>query len=127
MKTAALLRRQSVLIPAAAATAVRTANINTIGAHNAVVAVHLGAELNTDSTNVKVTLSEADATSDAFTTWDSTLVDVVVDNTAATIKGFNVPLQGRKKFLRLTVTPDSTSNGPVVSSAHVDFDDEVRS
>lgn len=126
MKIAQLLRRVNVLIPAAAATTARTATIDCQGAHNAVFCVHLGAEANTNSTNVRVTLAEADTTSGPFVTWDTALSSVLLDNTAAVVGSYNVPLQGRRRILQLTMMPDTTTNGAVVSAATVEFDDQVR-
>jgi hypothetical protein len=121
----AAARRVSVLIPAASATTARSATIDTAGANNAVVCVHVGAEANTNSTNVKVTLEEGDSTS-SFATFNSEYVSATLDNTAAAVGTYSVPLAGRKRYLKLTMTPDTTTNGAVVSAAHVDFDDALR-
>lgn len=121
----AAARRTSVLIPAAAATTVRTATIDTAGANQAVVMVHLGAEVNTNSTNVRVTLEESDNTS-TFTTFNSDYVSATLDNTAAVVGSYPVPLIGRKRYLKLSVVPDTTTNGAVVSGAVCEFDDAIR-
>ena len=118
-------RRVNVLIPAAAATTARTATIDTAAANQAVVVVHLGAEVNTNSTNVRVTLEESDNTS-TFTTFNSDYVSATLDNTAAVVGSYAVPLIGRKRYLKLSVVPDTTTNGAVASSAHVSFDDAIR-
>ena len=121
----AAARRVNVLIPAAAATTARTASIDTAGANNAVVLVHLGAEANTNSTNVKVTLEEGDSTS-SYATFNSDYVSATLDNTAAVVGSYSVPLVGRKRYLKLTMTPDTTTNGAVVTSAMCEFDDAIR-
>lgn len=121
----AAARCVSVLIPAAAATTARTATIDTAAANVAVVRVHLGAEVNTNSTNVRVTLEESDNTS-TFSTFNASFSSALLDNTAAVIGSYSVPLVGRKRYLKLSVVPDTTTNGAVVSSAMVEFDDAIR-
>ena len=121
----AAARRVNVLIPAAAATTARTATIDTTQANVAAVVVHLGAELNTNSTNVRVTLEEGDSTS-SFSTFSASFTSTTLDNTAAVVGTYSIPLVGRKRYLKLSLVPDTTSNGPVVSSALVEFDDAIR-
>ena len=105
-----------LLTPLAAATTERTANLDCAGANYATIRVELGAELNTNSTNVVVALLESnDTTASNFATFTSTY-QRTVDNTAATIATFHVDLEGRKRYLRIKVTPDTTTNGPVTSA-----------
>ena len=107
-----------VLTPAAAATTVRTANIDCQDADYALVFVNLGVELNTASTNVAITLSESDETaSNSFSTFNASF-NRTVDNTAAVVATYQIDLRGLKRYLRLTVTPDATTNGPVVTAAN---------
>ena len=107
----------SLLIPAAAATAARTANLDCQDGRYATIRVNLGAELNTNSTNVAIQLSESDDTvATNFATFDASF-NRTVDNTAAVVATSHVDLRGRKRYLRLTVTPDTTTNGPVVTGA----------
>jgi len=106
-----------LLAPATAATTARTANLDTQGAHNAMILVTLGAEANTNSTNVAIQLSESDTTvATNFATFDATF-NRTVDNTAAVVAVNHLSLSGRKRYIRLTVTPDTTTNGAVLSSA----------
>lgn len=121
----AAARCVSVLIPAASATTARTATIDTTGANVAVVRVHVGAEANTNSTNVRVSLEESDNTS-TFSTFSSSFSSALLDNTAAVVGSYSVPLVGRKRYLKLSVVPDTTTNGAVVSGAVVEFDDAIR-
>lgn len=117
MKVAQLGTDSVLLTPVAAATAVRTANLDCAGANYATIRVNLGAELNTDSTNVAIQLSEAnDTETTSFATFNA-VFNRTVDNTAATIATCHVDLEGRKRYLRLAVTPDTTTNGPVTSAA----------
>jgi hypothetical protein len=121
----AAARRVSVLIPAASATTARTATIDTAAANSATVCVHVGAEANTNSTNVRVTLEESDNTN-TFATFSSTFSSALLDNTAAVVGSYSIPLIGRKRYLKLSVVPDTTTNGAVVTSAIVEFDDAIR-
>jgi hypothetical protein len=115
-----------MLAPSAAATAVRTANLDTAGADYATILVPLGAELNTNSTNVAIQLSESDDTvATNFATFDATF-NRTVDNTAAVVAVNHIDLRGRKRYLRLTVTPSTTTNDVVISQAIAILDKEVR-
>lgn len=106
-----------LLAPVAAATTVRTANLDCRDANYATIRVALGAELNTNSTNVSLQLLESDDTvATNFATFDATF-NRTVDNTAAVVATSHVDLEGRKRYLRVVVTPDTTTNGPVTSAA----------
>lgn len=111
-------RYSMLLSPIASATTVRTANLDTTGADYASVIVNIGVEANTNSTNVAIQLSESDDTTVTnFATFNAEF-NRTIDNTAATIATSHVDLKGRKRYLRLTVTPDThTTNGVVYSSA----------
>jgi hypothetical protein len=128
MKVAQLATDSVLLAPSAsAATTARTANLDCAGANYASIRLVLGAELNTNSTNVAVQLLESDdTTASNFATFNSTF-NRTVDNTAATVATFHVDLEGRKRYLRLAVTPDTTTNGVVVSSAVASVMKEVIS
>lgn len=112
MKIAQLGTDSLLFTPTAAATTVRTATLDCAGANYATIRVMLGAELNTNSTNVAIALSEADSTNDSFATFNAD-ANRTVDNTAATVATTHVDLEGRKRYLKITVTPDATTNGPV--------------
>ena len=117
MKVAQLATDSLLLTPAAAATTARTANLDCQGANYATIRVALGAELNTNSTNVAVQLLESDdTTASNFATFNASY-NRTVDNTTATVATFPVDLEGRKRYLRVSVTPDTTTNGPVTTAA----------
>lgn len=117
--------RANVLAPIAAATTARTASIDTQGADYASVVFHIGAEVNTNSTNVALNLKESDTdAATAYVTFNSAF-SVTADNTAATVQVFNVDLKGRKRYLQVTVTPDTTTNGAVISSCVSELVKEV--
>lgn len=116
MKVAQLGTDSVLLTPLAAATTVRSAFLDCQGANYATIRVQIGVELNTNSTNVAIQLAETDDTNVAAATFDAA-ANRTVDNTAATIATTHVDLEGRKRYLKITMTPDATTNGPVVSSA----------
>lgn len=128
MKVAQLATDSVLLAPSAsAATTARTANLDCQGANYASIRLTLGAELNTNSTNIAVQLLESDDTTPSnFATFHASY-NRTVDNTAATIATFHVDLEGRKRYLRLAVTPDTTTNGVVVSSASASLMKDVIS
>jgi len=100
-----------------AATTARTANLDTAGALFATIRIHCGVELNTNSTNVAIQLSESDDTVVTnFATFNSSF-NRTVDNTATRIATNHVNLRGRKRYLRIAITPDTTTNGPIISTA----------
>jgi len=106
-----------VLAPVTAATAARSVAIDTLGADYATILITLGAEANTNSTNVTLQLAESDNATTGFVTFNSNF-NRVVDNTSAILAAYNVDLKGRARYIRLTVTPDThTTNGVVLSSA----------
>jgi len=106
-----------LLVPTTAATTARTANLDCAGAHNATILVTLGAEANTNSTNVALQLSESDTT--VVTTFATFNADFnrTVDNAGAVVAVNHLDLKGRKRYIRLTVTPDTSTNGAVLTSA----------
>lgn len=115
-----------LLAPVAGATTVRTANLDLSGVHYATIAVSLGAEANTNSTNVALQLSESDDTVVTnFATFDANF-NRTVDNTSAVVAVNHLEANGRKRYVRLTVTPDTTTNGAVISSAVVVLDKAIR-
>jgi hypothetical protein len=127
MKPQQAVVRSSVLAPIAAATTARTAAIDCQGADYATIVFHIGAELNTNSTNVALNLKESDTNAaTAYVTFDSAFA-VTADNTNATVQVFNVDLKAnRKRYLQVNVTPDTTTNGAVISSVTVGLVKEVQ-
>ena len=99
------------LAPQASATTERTALIDTSNASYAKIFIPISAEANTNSTNVVVDLLHSD---DTVVTNFVSLGTNLVDNTAAVVSVLNVNLIGKKKNLRVEVTPDTTTNGAVV-------------
>lgn len=116
-----------VLAPVTAATTARTASIDTAGADYATIYISASAEANTNSTNVALNLRESDSTAaTTFATFNSSL-SVTLDNTAAAVQPFHVDLKGRKRYLQVVVTPDTTTNGAVITSCLSVLTTEIQS
>lgn len=127
MKVLQAPRRVSILVGAAAATTARSVTFDTIGAHNAAVLVGVGAYATTNNAACVLKLEESDVTGSGFATWNADYLAITVSNAAATVHPISVPLQGRKRYLKLTLTPHThTADGPVTSFGLVEFDDQVR-
>lgn len=109
----------SVLAPTTAATTARTAYVDCKDANYAVFTVQLSAELNTNSTNVALTFTEADDTeATSFATFSAT-ANRTVDNTAAAVAVTHIDMEARKRYIKVAVTPDTTTNGAVASAVNV--------
>jgi hypothetical protein len=100
-----------MLAPVTAATTARTAQLDLSGVDYASIIVTAGIELNTSSTNVALTLAKSDGTN------HTTLSTNTLDNTAAASHQYHVAPNGTYRYLRLTVAPDTTTNGPVLATA----------
>tara|TARA_R110000868_G_scaffold261433_1_gene519567 strand:+ start:449 stop:868 length:420 start_codon:yes stop_codon:yes gene_type:complete len=112
MKAAQLGTDSVLFTPTAAATTARTASLDCAGANYATIRVMLGVEVNTNATNVILSLGETDDTNVSYTTFNAA-ANRTVDNTAATIATTHIDLEGRKRYLKMTATPDTTTNGAV--------------
>lgn len=105
-----------MLSPIAAATTARTANLDCKGADYATIVLNVGVEVNTNSTGVVVTLLESDdTTASNFATYN-TAYAITVDNESATQYIAHIDMKGRKRYQRISVTPDTTTNGAVLTS-----------
>jgi len=97
--------------PVASSTNAITASIDCAGAQYVTVLVPVGIEANTNSTNVILDVLHADVTD---VTSHVSLGTTLLDNTAAICGVYNVNWVGRKRYMRVTVTPDTTTNGAVL-------------
>ena len=113
MKVAQLGTDSLLFTPTAAATTARTAVLDCQDANYATIRVLLGVEANTNSTNVAISLAEADVDAASNYATFNASSNRTVDNTTATIATTHVNLVGRKRYLKITVTPDTTTNGAV--------------
>lgn len=127
MKHSQALVYSTLLAPITAATTARTANLDTQGADYATIVVQIGAEANTNSTNVVLSLLESDdTTATNFATYDTSIDSETVDNTAATNAVIHIDLRGRKRYQQIKITPDTTTNGAVLSSCTGILEKEVK-
>jgi len=117
----------TLLAPVTAATTARTSStLDTQGADYATIRVVLGAEANTNSTNVGIIIAESDLTVVSnFVTWDATY-NRTVDNTAGVVATSHIDLRGRKRYMHVTVTPDTTTNGAVIGAVTATLFKEVK-
>jgi hypothetical protein len=82
-----------------------------------VIEITLGAQLNTNANPVTVQLSESnDTVVTNFATFNASF-NRTLANVAGTVTALCVDVKARKRYLRLTLTPDTTTNGPVITSA----------
>ena len=101
-----------------AATATMAGTLDCQNADYATIVVTSSAEANTNSTNVVMAITESDDTVVTnFATFGDDNHSRTIDNTAAAIGVFHVNCVGRKRYLRVLATPDTTTNGAVIVSA----------
>jgi hypothetical protein len=120
--------RTVMLYPATAATTARTANLDTQGADYATIEILLGPAANTNATGVVLALQESDDTvATNFATFNSSFARTVsAGNTTGVVVVNNVDLKGRKRYLRLGLTPDTTTNGAIISGAVAVLNKEIK-
>ena len=100
---------------AAAATTSTSATIDTYEANWATIVVDVSTEANTNATGVILTLEHDDTTN--YASAATVAANVTVDNTKSAYHVYQVDMTGKKRYLRLTVTPDTTTNGAVTYGA----------
>ena len=90
--------------------ATATANIDTRGAKYASISVQLGANTNaaTAVNNVTLALSQSDNTNSS--TFATVVSNVTISGTATALYEYKVDLRGKSRYLRLAVTPGTTTN-----------------
>jgi len=93
-----------------------TANFDTLGASYATVRVALASEINTNAIGPTISLLESDDT--VVTNFATVTADRAdEDITDAASIDYGVDLRGRKRYLRLSVTTETTTNDNVTVSA----------
>lgn len=104
---------QLLIGPQSSATTARTASLDTstYGAEFISVYVPVNAEANTNSTNVVLDVLACDTT---VVSSHTSLGTVLIDNASANVGVAHVNWKGRGRYLRVTATPDTTTNGAVV-------------
>lgn len=112
MRALQSIRAELPLGPQASATTARTAAIDTQNNGGSVLLlIPVSAEANTNSTNVIIDVLHSD---DTVVTNHVSLGTNLLDNTAAIVQPVFVDMNGKKRHLRVTATPDTTTNGAVI-------------
>lgn len=112
----------AITTPTSATTAVQTARIDAGGEGAAYVTlvVNLSAEKNTDATGVVLALSHSDTTHTSGTNLTTVVANRTEDLTTAHGVVYHVPMKGKRRYLVLVATPDTTTNGNVcIGSSYV--------
>lgn len=113
MKYVSAQQVQLITGPNASATTARSGSLDTstYAADYITVLVPVNAEANTDSTNVILEVLHSDTT---VVTAHASLGTVLIDNTSANCGVAHINWNGKKRYLRVTATPDTTTNGAVI-------------
>jgi len=94
-------------------TTARTASLDCRGASFATVIISASNELNTDATGYVVNMGSSDTTN--FTATATATANRTVDTTTNHVEVYHIPIT--KRYLKVSLTPDTTTNGTVVLSA----------
>lgn len=121
MKVAQNLKRSLVLAPSAAATATRSAMLDTLGADYATIEVALGARADaTVASTVTIAITEGDVATGSFATFNSDFSKAVSIGTAAQVAAFHVNCDGtRKRFLKMVSTPGTVASADAIAIAAI--------
>jgi len=110
--------KESFLIAAQSMTnsATVTANLDCIDADYATIRISFASEINTNAVGPTISLLESD---DTVATNFATITADRTSETIVAAKGvvYHVDLRGRKRYLRLSVTTDTTTNDNVTLAA----------
>jgi hypothetical protein len=110
--------RHSLLFASDGITVAQAANLDTIGADYATIDVALSAEITTDAVVPVLSLLDNDTT--VVTDFATIVADVSGDDvTAARVHTYHVDLRGRKRYLRLTVTPGTVATDDAIAMTAV--------
>ena len=114
MKYVSAQQVQLLAGPTASATTAISASLDTstYGADFITILAPVNAEANTNSTNVVLSVLHSDDT--VVTNHVTLAATAVIDNTSANVGVRHINWVGKKRYLRVTVTPDTTTNGAVI-------------
>lgn len=116
----AQMERASLLLAPQSVTqgATATANLDCRGAKYASITVNLSANTNgaTNVNNVTLALSQSDNTN--ATTFATVVSNVAISGTATALYEYKVDLRGKSRYLRLAVTPGTSTNDARVVCAN---------
>lgn len=114
----ALATKTTVMLASAtqSAGATRSATLDTLGADYVKIVIPLGIEVNTNGIGPTIVLSEGDTTS-SFATWSSSNTLTAHGIETAHQVQFNVDTRARKRYLKLAITSETTTNDHVTAAA----------
>lgn len=114
----ALRQKMNVLLNCASqsAGATRSATLDTLGADHATITIPMAIEVNTNAIGPTIVVSEGDTTS-SFATWSSSCTITAHDISTAHQLRIDVDTKARKRYLKLAITSETTTNDHVTSAA----------
>lgn len=119
MNPAQAVTEHLLLAPASQTnSATRTANLDCRGAAYATIRVTMASEINTNAIGPAIVLRESDDTQATnFATFHADCSRTAEDITAAKQVTFKIDTRARKRYLRLSLTTETTTNDNVTASA----------
>jgi hypothetical protein len=117
MKVAQNLKRSLVLAPSAAATATRSAAMDTLGADYATLEVAIGPLPNlTVASTLTIAITEGDVATGDFATFNSDFSKTVDIGTVGQVIAFHINCDGtRKRFVKMITTPGTTATADAIA------------
>jgi hypothetical protein len=117
MKVAQNLNRSLVLAPSAAATATRSATMDTLGADYATLEVAIGPLPNlTVASTLTIAITEGDVATGSFATFNSDFSKTVDIGTTGQVIAFHINCDGtRKRFMKMITTPGTTATADAIA------------
>jgi len=114
----AFSQKLTVMLAAAtqSAGATRSATLDTLGSDFATITIPLGIEVNTNGIGPTIVVSEGDTTS-SFATWSSSCTLTAEPLVVAHAANFHVNTKARKRYLKLAITSETTTNDHVTAAA----------
>jgi hypothetical protein len=114
----ALRNKIGVLLGCASqsAAATRSATLDCLGADYATISIPMNIEVNTNAIGPTIVLSEGDTTS-SFATWSSSCTLTAHGLETAHQVRFDVDMRARKRYLKLLITAETTTNDHVTAAA----------
>ena len=117
MKVAQNQKRSLVLAPSAAATATRSATMDTLGADYATLEVAIGPLPNlTVASTLTIAITEGDVATGSFATFNSDFSKTVDIGTTGQVIAFHINCDGtRKRFMKMITTPGTTATADAIA------------
>ena len=110
---------KKVIFASVSGTATAGASIDCSGADYATITINFAIELNTNGATPTVSVLENDTT--VVSNFTTIVANRAEDLTAAHLVVYHVDMKYRKRYLRLTVTPGTTTNDVIVMGADMEL------